>query len=64
LVGTLSIVCDLIQLGVAKSKAAEIAATYGEGRIRDWVRYARSQSNLKNPAGFVVAKLEAGERPP
>ncbi len=54
----------LTGLGVRRTVAEKIAATCPMDDITAWSRYAQRQASLKSKAGFVLAMLRAGERPP
>ncbi|TAL27657.1 MAG: RepB family plasmid replication initiator protein [Alphaproteobacteria bacterium] len=58
-----SIVSTLIELGVSKKTAEQLAKQYGEDHIREKIIYVQAQQRegkLKNPAGFLVEAIKNG----
>ena len=55
---------QLVALGVDPAMAERLAREHPPERIQGWCAYARRQSGLTNPAGFVVNRLAHGLSPP
>jgi len=55
---------QLVALGVDAAMAERLAREHPPERIQGWCAYARRQSSLSNPAGFVVNRLVQGLSPP
>lgn len=54
----------LVKLGMRRTVAAAVAASYPAADIAGWVRYAQATPGLNNPAGFVLARLKGGDTAP
>jgi hypothetical protein len=54
----------LIEFGVEPVAAQELATAYSAKMVEAWMRVAQNQRKLANRAGFLVARLRAGEMPP
>jgi hypothetical protein len=58
------VLSELLAFGVERKMAVNLVMTVGEERIRGWLEYTRVQKNLRNPAGFLITRLESGDKPP
>jgi len=54
----------LCRLGIRRTTAEQLAGQHQVERITGWTRYASGTSGLKNPAGFVLSRLKAGDPAP
>jgi hypothetical protein len=57
-------ISELTAFGVDGPMARRLAQRCPASQVRGWVAYARQARGLDNPAGFVVARLSAGEPVP
>jgi len=55
---------QLVALGVEPAAAATLGRQYPAASIRGWIDYARTQTRLRDPAGFVISRLQRGLAPP
>jgi len=54
----------LRRLGTTRSQAEAAVASYGAEAVAAWCAYAEANKSLYNPAGFVTARLQAGDPVP
>jgi len=54
----------LVRLGVRRSLAEQLAGCHPPAQVEGWVLYAQATVGLTNRAGFVLARLRAGDQPP
>lgn len=55
---------QLTGIGVQRRVAEQLALTCSAEAVSGWVEYARTAKGISSPAGFVLAKLRAGDEPP
>jgi hypothetical protein len=58
------IIALLIDFGVSESMAKKLSKECDPDLVDAWLNYACEAKNLRDPAAFLVAKLQAGETPP
>jgi len=59
-----TIIAHLIDFGVSRGVAEQLAATCTLDQVQGWIAHAAAAESLGNPAGLVIARLRAGEMPP
>ena len=55
---------QLIGLGVQRRVAEELALKCSPAAVTGWITYTHTAKGITSPAGFVLAKLRAGDEPP
>jgi len=55
---------QLTAIGVQRRVAEELAFTCKAETVKGWIAYTHTAKGITSPAGFVLAKLRAGDEPP
>ena len=55
---------QLTAIGVQRRVAQQLVLTYSAEAVSGWLKYTRNAKGITSPAGFVLAKLRAGDEPP
>lgn len=53
----------LSDFGIDRTLAAKLAETTDLETVKSWIAYTQGR-NLSNPQGFIVSRLQSGEKPP
>jgi hypothetical protein len=59
-----AVVAELERFGVDIHVARQLAGSVTLSQVRGWVSYVEQAQGLRNPRGFLVARLRAGEWAP
>ncbi len=59
-----SVLVSLLTMGMDRLVAERLVQEHDLVNVRGWLTVARRSASLKNKAGLIVAKLQAGEAPP